>query len=124
MLVETINAIGSTVAGAIQKAAQATGTGFSYLLATAKIESGFDPQVKAKTSSATGLFQFIEQTWLQTMKQSGAEFGYGQYADAIERTSSGRYVVRDPAKRAEILNLRKDPTPPWLAPSPATTPAA
>ena len=78
MLVETINAIGSTVAGAIQKAAQATGTGFSYLLATAKIESGFDPQVKAKTSSATGLFQFIEQTWLQTMKQSGAELGSGQ----------------------------------------------
>jgi hypothetical protein len=110
MLVETINAIGSTVAGAIQKAAQATGTGFSYLLATAKIESGLDPQVKAKTSSATGLFQFIEQTWLQTVKQSGAELGYGQHADAIERTSSGKYVVRDPAKRAEILNLRKDPT--------------
>ncbi len=110
MLVETINAIGSTVAGAIQKAAQATGTGFSYLLATAKIESGFDPQVKAKTSSATGLFQFIEQTWLQTMKQSGTELGYGQHADAIERTASGKYVVRDPAKRAEILNLRKDPT--------------
>jgi hypothetical protein len=110
MLVETISAIGSAVTGAIRQAAQATGTGFSYLLATAKIESGLDPNIKSSTSSATGLFQFIEQTWLMTMKQSGAEFGYGRYANAIEKSASGRYVVSDPAMRAEILNLRKDPT--------------
>jgi Transglycosylase SLT domain len=110
MLVETISAIGSAVTGAIRQAAQATGTGFSYLLATARIESGLDPGIKSSTSSATGLFQFIDQTWLMTMKQSGAELGYGRYADAIEKTASGRYVVSDPALRAEILNLRKDPT--------------
>ena len=110
MLVETINAIGSTVTGAIRQAAQITGAGFSYLLATAKIESGLNPAVQARTSSATGLFQFIEQTWLMTMKQSGAELGLGRYADAIEKTSSGRFVVRDPAMRAEILNLRKNPS--------------
>jgi Transglycosylase SLT domain len=105
-----VSGIGQRVTGAIQQAASTTGAGFSYLLATAKIESGLNPEVKAKTSSATGLFQFIEQTWLQTMKESGAELGYGRYAAAIERTSSGRYVVSDPARRAEILNLRKDPT--------------
>jgi Transglycosylase SLT domain len=110
MFIELFNAIGSSVTGAIQKAASATGTGFSYLLATAQIESGLNPEIKAKTSSATGLFQFIEQTWLMTMKQSGAELGYGRYADAIEKTPSGRYIVRDPALRSEILNLRKDPT--------------
>jgi hypothetical protein len=110
MLVETISAIGSAVTGAIRQAAQATGTGFSYLLATARIESGLDPSIKSSTSSATGLFQFIEQTWLMTMKQSGAELGYGRYADAIEKTASGRYVVSDPSLRAEILNLRKNPT--------------
>jgi hypothetical protein len=110
MFIELFNAIGSSVTGAIQKAASATGTGFSYLLATAQIESGLNPEIKAKTSSATGLFQFIEQTWLMTMKQSGAELGYGRYAAAIERTSSGRHVVSDPELRAEILNLRKDPT--------------
>ena len=53
MLVETISAIGSSVTGAIRQAAEATGTGFSYLLATAKIESGLNPKVKASTSSAT-----------------------------------------------------------------------
>src|SRR5215470_6206747 len=110
MLVETINAIGASVTGAIRQAAQATGAGFSYLLATARIESGLNPEVKASTSSATGLFQFIDQTWLMTMKESGAEFGYGRYADAIEKTASGKYIVRDPAMRAEILNLRKNPS--------------
>src|SRR5215470_10605952 len=97
LLADTLNAIGAAVTGAIRQAAQATGTGFSYLLATAKIESGLNPQVKSPTSSATGLFQFIDQTWLMTMKQSGAALGYGRYADAIERTASGRYFVRDPA---------------------------
>jgi len=110
MLVETLNAIGEAVTGAIRQAAQATGTGFSYLLATAKVESGLDPNIKAPTSSATGLFQFIDQTWLMTMKQAGSSLGYGRYAAAIEKTASGRYIVNDPAVRAEILNLRKDPS--------------
>ena len=47
MLVETINAIGATVTGAIRQAADMTGAGFAYLLATAKIESGLNPAVKA-----------------------------------------------------------------------------
>src|ERR1043166_2599595 len=110
MLVETLSAIGAAVTGAIRQAAQATGTGFSYLLATAKIESGLNPKIKSTTSSATGLFQFIDQTWLATMKQSGSALGYGQYADAIGRTASGRYVVKDAAMRDQIFALRKDPT--------------
>ena len=101
---------GSTVTGAIRQASQATGTSFNYLLATAQVESGLNPQAGAATSSARGLFQFIEQTWLGTIKQSGAQLGYGRYADAISKTSSGHYQVSDPALRAEILKLRNDPT--------------
>ena len=97
------------VAGAIKNAAGQTGTSFSYLLATAKMESDFNPTATATTSSAKGLFQFIEQTWLGTVKEAGAQFGYGQYADAISRTPSGGYTVTDPAARAEILKLRDDP---------------
>jgi hypothetical protein len=63
-----------------------------------------------RSSSATGLFQFIDQTWLGTLKQAGPAFGYGNYADAISLTPSGRYVVEDPALRGEIMQLRKDPT--------------
>jgi len=101
---------GVTVTGAIRQAAQATGTSFQYLLATAQVESGLNPQAGAATSSARGLFQFIDQTWLATMKQSGAALGYGQYAAAITETASGHYEVRDPTMRSEILKLRTDPT--------------
>jgi len=111
MLVDSSNSTaGSAVIGAIRQAAQATGTSFQYLLATAQVESGLNPQAGASTSSARGLFQFIEQTWLATMKQSGAALGYGQYADAITKNASGKYEVQDPTVRSAILKLRNDPT--------------
>jgi hypothetical protein len=103
-------AAGSTVAGAIRQASQATGANFSYLLATAQVESGLNPQAGASTSSARGLFQFVEQTWLGTMKQSGAALGYAGYAAAISKTPSGHYEVRDPRLRSQILKLRNDAT--------------
>jgi hypothetical protein len=102
--------VATRVTGAIRNAAKATGAGFDYLLNTALRESNFNPDAKAKTSSATGLFQFIDQTWLATMKQSGGALGYGKYADAITRTSNNKFVVSDPAMRREIMALRKDPT--------------
>src|ERR1700735_2426208 len=107
MLVDPSNqTAGAAVTGAIRQAAQATGTSFQYLLATAQVESGLNPQAGAATSSARGLFQFVEQTWLGTMKQSGSALGYGQYADAITKTASGHYEVSDPAMRNAILKLR------------------
>ena len=110
MLVDpSYSAAGSTVTGAIRQASQATGTSFNYLLATAQVESGLNPQAGAPTSSARGLFQFVEQTWLGTMKQAGPALGYGRHADAITRTASGHYQVNDPVMRSEILKLRNDP---------------
>jgi hypothetical protein len=109
MLVNSSNSAGSAVAGAIQQASQATGTSFNYLLATAQVESGLNASAGAATSSARGLFQFIETTWLATMKQAGSALGLGRYAEAITQTPSGNYEVRDPAMRSEILKLRSDP---------------
>src|SRR4051812_24452157 len=97
------------VAGAIKQAASSTGTSFEYLLATAKMESDFNPTARASTSSARGLFQFIDQTWLGTVKEAGSQLGYGNYADAITKSSSGTYSVSDPAARRAILKLRDDP---------------
>jgi len=97
------------ITGAIRQAAQSTGISFEYLLTTAQIESNLNPTAQASTSSAKGLYQFIDQTWLGTMKQDGAALGLGQYADAITRSSDGRYVVADPSMRAAILRLRNDP---------------
>jgi hypothetical protein len=97
------------IAGAIKQAASTTGTSFEYLLATAKMESNFNPTASASTSSARGLFQFIDQTWLGTVKEAGAQLGYGNYAAAITKSSSGSYSVSDPAARRAILKLRDDP---------------
>ncbi|WP_295844806.1 transglycosylase SLT domain-containing protein [Tardiphaga sp.] len=99
----------SQVTGAIKNAADTTGTSFEYLLSTAKMESNLNPSATASTSSAKGLFQFIDQTWLGTVKEAGAKLGYGQYADAIQKSESGSYSVADPAAKAEILKLRDDP---------------
>jgi hypothetical protein len=97
------------IAGAIKQAASTTGTSFEYLLTTAKMESNFNPTATASTSSARGLFQFIDQTWLGTVKEAGGQLGYGNYADAITKSSSGSYSVSDPAARSSILKLRDDP---------------
>jgi hypothetical protein len=108
MVVQVTSDNGSRVSGAIERAAQATGTSFDYLLKTALRESNFEPNARATTSSATGLFQFIDQTWLATLKQAGPSLGYGDYASAIVQ-SAGHYSVPDPAMRRAIMNLRLDP---------------
>ena len=97
------------IAGTIKNAASATGASFEYLISAAKIESNLNPKAQASTSSARGLYQFIEQTWLGTVKEAGAAFGFGKYADAITKSESGRYSVSDSATRDEILKLRDDP---------------
>jgi Transglycosylase SLT domain len=100
---------GSSVTGAIYKAANRTGVSFQYLLATAQVESRLNPNAAARTSSARGLYQFIDQTWLATMKSAGEGLGYGRYADAITKLPSGNHIVNDPALRDEIMRLRNDP---------------
>src|SRR5580658_10957052 len=94
------------IAGAIKQAADAIGASFEYLLTTAKMESDFNPKAGASTSSAHGLFQFINQTWLGTVKEAGSQFGYGNYADLITKSSDGSYSVADPAARKAIMKLR------------------
>jgi hypothetical protein len=97
------------VAGAIRNAATATGTNFEYLLATAKVESGLNPRASAKTSSAQGLFQFIDRTWLSTLKQAGPSLGYDNLAAAITQDANGHLSVADPQMRQKIFALREDP---------------
>ena len=110
MAVDSVSSnLAPQITGAIRQASQSTGISFQYLLTTAKIESGLNPAAQASTSSAKGLYQFIDQTWLGTVKQEGAALGYGQYADAISKNSDGRYEVADPGMRSAIMKLRSDP---------------
>jgi hypothetical protein len=59
-----------------------------YLQTIALIESGGDKNAKAKTSSASGMFQFTEGTWKDMVKAMGKEY-----------KSEDRF---DPAKATEV----------------------
>lgn len=96
------------VRGAIARASQKTGIDFNYLLGQAKLESGLRADAHAGTSSATGLYQFLDQSWLRVVKAHGAEHGLDWAAAAID-LSGGRARVSDPAMRRAILDLRRDP---------------
>lgn len=109
MSINPITSATSSVTAAIRRAAQATGVDFDYLLGQAKVESGLRANAHARTSSASGLYQFIDQSWLAVVKKHGAEHGLGWAADAIQQ--HGRHLtVSDPATRQAILQMRNDPT--------------
>lgn len=93
----------ANVRAAIQRAADATGVDFSLLVQTAQRESALNANARASTSSATGLFQFVDSTWLDMVRRHGAEHGLGGYAAALQ---SGAV---DAGMRADILALRNDP---------------
>ncbi len=98
----------SGVISAIKLASAKTGVDFAYLLNKADQESSLNPNAKAGTSSASGLFQFIKSTWLKMVKEHGAEYGLTDEASAITE-KNGQLRVSDPAMRQKILNLRHDP---------------
>lgn len=106
MAVQSIRGI---VEAAIQRASTATGVDFTFLMRTAKRESGGNPAARANSSSASGLFQFVDQTWLATLKQHGAKYGYARYADLITKGSDGRFRVADGDARQAVMALKLDP---------------
>lgn len=60
---------------ALVSAASVTGVDPGVLYRIAKVESSLNPSAKAKTSSATGLFQMTRPTWRRMVKQHGAALG-------------------------------------------------
>jgi hypothetical protein len=104
-----VDSIKGVVEAAIQRASSATGVDFGFLMRTAKRESGYNPGVKAPTSSAAGLFQFVEQTWLSTLKKHGSKYGYARYAELIQQGADGRFHVGGAEARRAVMDLRLDP---------------
>ncbi len=99
---------GSKITSAVANAAKKTGVDFSFLMQKAQTESSFNPTAKAKSSSATGLYQFIDQTWLSMVKKYGEKYGLDEQAAKIDM-QGGKAVVSDPVARKQILDLRKNP---------------
>lgn len=94
---------------AVRTASQKTGVDFSYLMAQAQQESGLKSNARADGSSATGLYQFIDSTWLGVMRDYGAKYGFGALASKIDTAADGSARVADPAVRQQILDLRFQP---------------
>src|SRR5258708_728911 len=103
------SAIDPAVLQGIRQASRSTNIDFGYLMAQADQESGFDAGAKTSAGRATGLFQFIDSTWLDMVRQHGAQHGLAQFAQQVTTDASGRSTVADPKIRAQILDLRKDP---------------
>ena len=92
----------------IVHAAYLAGVDPRLLMAIADKESSFIVSARASTSSATGLFQFIDSTWLLAMRDFGPRFGLQAEAALIE-TVGGVAGVSDLVDRERILQLRNDP---------------
>ena len=100
------------LAKAIYKASLKTGVDFELMVLKAKLESDLGRATFAKTSTARGVFQYIEPTWLTLIKRYGDKLGYAHYADAIARPKFPgvpHLKTDNPFLKAEILALRHDP---------------
>jgi hypothetical protein len=92
--------IGSDVLAAIRLGSIRTGVDFSFLMEQARVESNFNPAARAPRSSATGLFQFKDDDWMETIRAFGAEYGLQGYATRVQPVSDTgleqQPIVRDP----------------------------
>ena len=103
-MVSTVGAAGTggAVYQAIHAASSSTGVDFKYLFNQARVESSLNPQAKASTSSATGLYQFIEQSWLGVVAKHGDAHGLGWAASAITRGGDTGLPIRQCGARFSI----------------------
>ncbi len=108
MPIQRTSSIPVTVQNAITVASRRTGASFDYLVNTAQRESSFKTNAKSSSSSAAGLFQFVEGTWLKVVKEDGPRLGLSDMAKNIRRSSSGKYYVPNKGQRKQILAMRHD----------------
>ena len=90
------------------RAAQRADYDPTLLMAIADKESSLRATARASTSSATGLFQFIDKTWLQAVRMFGAQHGLAREAALIEGPDD-KPTIADEDERARILALRERP---------------
>ena len=87
----------------IVRASRVTQVDPVLLMAIADKESSFKTEIQAQTSSATGLYQFIEKTWLGVVREFGPRYGLEKEAALI---TAGDLPS---AQRVRILEMRRDP---------------
>ncbi|HXZ14884.1 MAG TPA: transglycosylase SLT domain-containing protein [Roseiarcus sp.] len=94
---------------AIRNAADVVGVDPGYLFGVAALESSFNPTARARGTSATGLYQFTEGTWLRVVKVFGAKHGLGDFAAEITAADDDNVFMRRGARRQALMHMRDDP---------------
>jgi len=102
-------AVPGNVLNALKSASAATGISLNFLTNTARVESSFNPNARSGASSAAGIFQFLDQAWLQIIKDHGATKGLGAEAAGITKGVDGKLRASDAVTQQRLLDLRKDP---------------
>lgn len=105
---QSVASLGPDLLGSIVEASRKTGANSGYLLHIALRESGLVLAAQAPTSSATGPFQFIQQTWYQMLGTYGPKHGFEAEA-ALLRKQGNRFTPVSTSARDEVLTLRTDP---------------
>src|SRR5258708_36451694 len=101
--------IDNAVLTGIKNASKSTGVDFGYRMAQAAQESSFQADARATTASATGLYQFLDSTWLSMMRSHGSKYGFAELASRIQPDGRGGFSVADAAPQQPILDLRQEP---------------
>lgn len=99
----------SEIIDTLHRTSKKTGVDFDLLIVTAMIESDLGRMTISSSSSARGIYQFIEPTWLVLMKRYGERIGYKAYADMIEinkETRQPQITHGGVVMRQKILDLR------------------
>jgi len=91
----------------IRTASKKVGVEESIMLAMAKQESGFNPDAKAGTSSAKGLYQFINKTWDGMVEKYGKvypELAAGPM-DALASAIAGALFIKENSQYLKKNNI-------------------
>lgn len=96
-----------TIQDVIVKAAKKVGVDQGLMMAMARQESGFRPNADAKTSSAKGLYQFIDKTWgamVDKYADKYPELNKGPYDPEASATAGALFIKEnaDVLKKAGI----------------------
>lgn len=93
----------SAVIDAIHEASRRTGMSYDYLVAQAQIESGLNPTARARGSSAAGLFQFVDRTWLASVRKHARRFGLEAAINSAHASDETILAARDDPRVAALM---------------------
>ena len=88
----------------------------TYFEKLAKVESGNNPLAKAKTTSASGLYQFIDKTWEDTVKEMGEKYTLeDRFNPKIAQQVAEYFTEKNRVQLLPVLNREPTDTELYMA---------